>query len=100
KVAARRAAAAIALGEAGDDQKPALRKLLKDAEPEVRLRATQSLIGLKDKEAVPELINLFKDLPADLAWEAEDQLARLAGEKAPNVPFGTDAAARTKCYDA
>jgi hypothetical protein len=101
KVAIRRGGAVVALGqEEWDDQKAAFRKMLKDSDPEVRLRVTQSLIGLKDKEAVPELINLFSDLPQELAWEAEDLLARMAGTKNPNVPFAADAAARAKCKDA
>ncbi len=101
KIATRRAAAVVALGEATtDDTKTLLRKMYKDTDPEVHLRAAQALIGLQDKEAVAELINLLPDLPTELAWEAEDQLTRLAKDKAPNVPFGTDAAGRTKYRDA
>jgi HEAT repeat protein len=101
KVAARRAAAVIALGQHdGDDLKATIRKMLKDPDVEVRLRASQALIGLKDKEAVPELINLFTELPPELAWEAEDTLGRMAGAKTPTVSFAADAASRTKVKEA
>jgi HEAT repeat protein len=101
KVSVRRSAAVLALGdEEWDGQKDALRKLLKDAEPEVRLRAAQTLIGLKDKEGVPEVIMLLAELPPETAWEAEDVLTRLAGSKSPNIAFGADAAAHAKARDA
>jgi hypothetical protein len=101
KMAVRRSAAVLALGdEEWDGQKDALRKSLKDAEPEVRLRAAQTLIGLKDKEGVPEIITLLAVLPPETAWEAEDVLTRLAGSKNPNIAFGADAAAHAKARDA
>ncbi len=49
KIATRRAAAVVALGEATtDDTKTLLRKMYKDTDPEVHLRAAQALIGLQD----------------------------------------------------
>ncbi len=101
KVAARRIAAVVALGQdGGDDQKADVRKLLKDADLEVRLRATQALVGLKDRTAVPALIDLLTELPPELAWDAEELLGRMAGAKNPNIPFGTDAAVRAKSKEA
>jgi hypothetical protein len=45
---------------------------------------------------VPALIDLVADLPKGQAWEAEELLRTLAGDKAPEVRPGDDAAARRK----
>ena len=51
---------------------------------------------MREKEAVPVLVALLADLPIDLAYEAEDYLMRVAGDKAPSAPLMTDTAARAK----
>ena len=66
----------------------------------VRLRVALALAEGKEKEAVPVLIALLTECPSENAWQAEDAMCRLAGEQMPNVPLGTDAAARKKCRDA
>ncbi len=101
KVSVRRAAAAVALcrGKA-EEELPAVRKLLSDADTTVRLQTAAALAHRGDKSAVPVLIALLADLPLDQVWEAEDILATLAGEKAPNKHVGSDKASRTACIDA
>jgi HEAT repeat protein len=101
-VAARRAGAAEALCKGrADAQTAAVRKLLQDGDAEVRFRTALALAGLRqDREAVPVLIALLKDLPTARAWEAEDALLRLAEETAPDVALGEDAAARDRCVAA
>ncbi|HEV3263063.1 MAG TPA: PQQ-binding-like beta-propeller repeat protein [Gemmataceae bacterium] len=83
---ARRAAAALLLGASRDaDLRAAVRPLLTDADPRVRLRAAQGLIDGKDKEAVPVLIALLREPRAEVSWQAEELLCRVAGDQAPQV---------------
>jgi HEAT repeat protein len=77
-----------------------LRKLLQDPKPSVRLRAALALARARDAKAVSTLITLITELPIDLARQAEDYLAELAGEQSPKTALGSDAAARQKCRDA
>jgi outer membrane protein assembly factor BamB len=93
-----RGAAAGALARAG--QLDAVRKLLKDPDPKVRLWTALGAAGRKDKSAVPVLIALLVDLPTDEVWRVEDALVRLAGSEAPALARGTDAAARKQYRDA
>ena len=99
---ARRAAAGLLLGAARDaGLRAAVRPLLADAEPKVRLRAAQGLIDGKDKKAVPVLIALLREARADVSWQAEELLCRIAGDQAPqlSVKAGDDAECR-KCQEA
>jgi hypothetical protein len=97
----RQIAAAEALAGGGDATHwPAVRKLLTDTSPEVRLRVAVALVHAHDKESVPALIDLLAVLPRGNAWEAEELLLRLAGAKAPARPSGDDLAARKKLYAA
>ncbi len=99
--AVRRAAAAQALCKVRDgDHLAAVRKLLADPDAEVRLRAGLGLAVLREKEAVPVLIALLAELPMDLAYEAEEYLLHVAGDKAPSSPLATDPTARAKTRDA
>src|SRR5262249_33725891 len=83
-----RSMAAYILARAGvDDRKLAL-KLLEDKEPLVRFQAASGLLHSGVKEAVPELMRLLTDAPATLAFQAEDWLFRIAGDKPPNVNLG------------
>jgi hypothetical protein len=101
KDADRRAAAGTALARAeADDLRAAVRKLLDDPEAEVRLHVALALAFARDRQAVPELIDLLGELPPEDAWRAEDVLRALAAEKAPTVPLGRDEAGREKCRDA
>ena len=102
KLPVRRAAAGEALCRAKvESEKPAVLKLLKDADAGVRLRVASALAHAEERAAVQELIDLLEPLPAVQAWQAEDILFRLAdGKNPPTVPLGSDAAARKKCRDA
>jgi HEAT repeat protein len=102
KVAVRRAGAAEALCKGrATEQLPAVRKLLQDPDAAVRFRTAMVLASLRhEKEAVPVLIALLKDLPMERAWEAEDALLRLADETAPAVALAEGAAARDRCVEA
>jgi hypothetical protein len=96
KLPAKRAAAGAALGRANAaDQRDAVKKLLQDAEPIVRLRVGQALAA-RDKDALPVLIALL-DNPRLTAYDLgaiEDVLYRLADDKAPTVLPGMDEAGR------
>jgi HEAT repeat protein len=96
-----RSAAALVVGRAGTpEERAAVRRLLADREPTVRLRAAQGLAAGGDKTAVPVLIALLEAAPPEVAALAEDLLGRLAGEQAPASALGGDAAARRKCHAA
>jgi HEAT repeat protein len=102
KVPARRSVAAYAVCRSGTaDHLPAVRKLLKDPEIEVRLRTAEALASIHEREAVPVLIALLADLPLPQAFEVEDYLNRLTtAENAPKAPLTSDPASRAKCRDA
>jgi hypothetical protein len=89
-VGARRAAAAeaLCLGGAGEHL-PAVRRLLADPDPAVRLQTALALAGARQPEAVPVLISLVGDLPSARSAPAEDYLHRVAGDRAPSaLPAG------------
>jgi hypothetical protein len=97
----KRGAAAEALIRAGAEaQLPAARALLKDADPQVRLRVALALVPRRDKEVLPVLIDLLAELPPDQLWPAEEILVRLAGDKSPPVSLGTNDATRKATRDA
>jgi hypothetical protein len=97
----KRAAAAEALCRAGAaGPRQAVRRLLRDPEAAVRLRAAAALALARDRDAVPVLISLLAELPREQAWRAEDLLAQLAGEQGPGVLLGDDDAGRQRCRDA
>lgn len=77
-----------------------VRKLLKDPDPGVRLRAGLSLVSRKEKEAMPALVELLQHLPPEQMWPVEEILIRLAGDKTPNVSLGTTEDTRKACYAA
>jgi hypothetical protein len=101
KSAIKRLAAAEALSKAGaGEAMAAVKKLLQDPEPDVRLQVAMTLVSAKDKDTVPVLIELLGILPREQSWQAEEILLRLAGDKAPNVNLGTDQPSRDKCRQA
>jgi HEAT repeat protein len=75
---------ALALG-GGPDALPAVRKLLEDDDKTVRLRVGMALAP-RDARAVPVLIAMIPESPAEQAWQVHDFLAQMAGEKAPPPP--------------
>jgi HEAT repeat protein len=97
---ARRAAAAEALCLGGDrTHLPAIRKLMSDSDPSVRLKVALALAGIGQRDAVLALIDVLADLPAAQSEPAEEYLQRLAGDNAPNPPSGDDNTSRKKRRD-
>ncbi|MCI0461213.1 MAG: PQQ-binding-like beta-propeller repeat protein [Gemmataceae bacterium] len=98
KLAVKRGAAGAALVQAGADAElPAVRKLLADTDPSVRLRVALALVAHKrEKEAVEPLIGTLAHLAPERLWPAEEMLIRLAGEKAPQVSLGSDEPSRQR----
>jgi len=86
---ARRAAASLVLGRIGNkDQVQAVRVNLDDANPLVRIRAAQGLMAAHDNAGLDSLIGLLPRAPASISWQIEEELHRLAGEKAPVESLG------------
>jgi HEAT repeat protein len=102
KQPARRAVAACILGRRGDaTQKAAVRGLLKDPDPEVRLRAAQGLLAGRDTSGVPVLIDLLTDAAVEVRWQAEELLRWLAVDAAPEPVVGAgDPKAMAACQAA
>jgi HEAT repeat protein len=98
----RRAAAAEALCNcrSGGEHLAAVRKLLKDPEAGVRARAALALAGRGDREAVPVLIALVGELPADEAGPVEDYLTWLCGDRPPPALSAEDARSAAKRQEA
>ncbi|MFO0808092.1 MAG: HEAT repeat domain-containing protein [Gemmataceae bacterium] len=95
---ARRAAAAYALASSGaEDAVKLVKPLLTDSDVSVRLWASLGLAYAKEPAAVPVMIEVLGDLPPDVVWPAEAALVRLAGDEAPAVSLGQDAASRAAC---
>jgi HEAT repeats/PQQ-like domain len=97
----RRAAAVEVLARAkagrGAD---GVRRLLRDPESGVRLAVALGLVGAKEKDAVPVLIELLAELPEADQWRVEAVLTQLAGDQSPATAPGTDAESRRRCHDA
>jgi hypothetical protein len=94
----RRAAAALLLGRHGSaEQKAAVRKLLADADPTIRVRAAQGLLAGREKLAIPVLLALLGEAPVDVARQAEDLLQRAAADTAPADSLGESREQRAKC---
>jgi HEAT repeat protein len=101
KLPVRRGVAAEALALGGAlDQRPAVRKLLKDPDGDVRLRVALALATARDRDAVPVLIDLMGELPFEKGLQAETFLREVAGEQGPSVYLGADADSRKKAKEA
>jgi hypothetical protein len=98
---ARRAAAAVVLGEIGTpEQLEIVRVARKDADPLVRLRGVQGMLSAADRDAVLDLIELLPAVPAAQLSGIEETLQTLAGDATPTLPMFEDTAAgRTKLRD-
>ena len=75
-------------------------QLLHDRDPLVRLRLALALADLRDKDVIPELIDLLAELSEEQAWPAEDLLRRLAGDQGPQDIATSDSYSRQKWRDA
>jgi hypothetical protein len=94
-----RSAAAFALVKGSDEaQRKGLKRLLKDADPLMRLHAGLAFFDHKDNDSLPALIGVLAELPPDKLWTVEDSLNLVAGDKAPTVALGIDRPSRW--YDA
>jgi hypothetical protein len=83
----RRAAAAFALGRAGQPGlRAAIAGLGHDPDPVVRLHAARGLLLGRDRDALEILVGLLGEAPPEVAARAEEVLLRLAGDQAPTVP--------------
>src|SRR5262249_46974630 len=90
-----RAAAARALCKAsGTASWKAVRPLLTDPDPAVRLQAALALADAHDSQAIPVLIECLAEGPAPLRAQAEAYLTGLAGEWAVHGPRGSDLVSR------
>jgi HEAT repeat protein len=77
----------------------ALRKLLDDPKPTVRLRAALALVQDHDANVVDTLIGLLGDLPVAQGRYAEEYLFSLAADQSPKVVL-SDPASRSKVREA
>jgi len=94
----KRAIAASALCIGGcRKQLPAVRRLLREPDPQVRRRVALALLEARDKAAVPVLIDLLAELPPAEAEQVESMLSQVAGDTAPKGNLDT---ARGKYRDA
>jgi hypothetical protein len=101
----KRAVAATALCRADcREQLPAIRRLLREADAQVRRQVALALLEARDKSAVPVLIELLAELPRAEAEHVESMLLQVANDAAPQIsldgvrhaiPMGRD-----KCRDA
>jgi HEAT repeat protein len=94
-----RAAAVVALLRCKAEFHAPVRKLLKDSDAKVRFAVASGLARAGDRDAVPVLIAFLAEGPPEFAWQTEDLLVRLAGEKSPAPLHGSDAAERRKVRD-
>jgi HEAT repeat protein len=69
---------------------PELRKLLRDPQPAVRLRAGLALAKQRDVEAFPVLIDLLAELPPAQRQPIEEILQDLAGQWTPQLTLAAD----------
>jgi HEAT repeat protein len=90
--ALRRAAAGVALCRGGGpSQVPVVRLLLEDPLPSVRLQVALALADLHEEAAIPVLIGLLGQVPAEQGRQIIERLAQLAGKQRPDpVPNPPD----------
>ena len=91
----RRATAVDVLCQNGlAEPREALRKLLADPKPTVRLRAALALAQARDANSVSTLIQLLAELPVAQGRNAEEYLSNLAGDQSPKLTLTDDASRR------
>jgi HEAT repeat protein len=86
----RGVAARVLCSVGGSAERAAVRPLLKDAKPTVRMLAALSLTELHEAEAMTVLIDLIAELPPEGRRRVEEYLTELAGEWAIKTPQGSD----------
>lgn len=87
RLASQRSAAGYVLGR-GKDQadREIARKLLKDPDPWVCLRAAEGLLAGLDRAALPAYIALLHPNHEEVTARTEEMLRRIAGDKSPAYP--------------
>lgn len=100
----KRAVAGAALGRGGNrKQLPAVRRLLRDPDLQVRRHVALGLLEARDRAAVPVLIELLAELRPVEAEHVESMLLQLAGDAAPPAqalrPDSTAQARKTELRD-
>jgi HEAT repeat protein len=75
-------------------------RLLKDNVLNVRMRIALALVAAGEREAVPVLIDLLPLVSDEQIGQVEDALHQLAGDSAPETPWGSKADDRMKSRDA
>lgn len=80
----------------GKEGHAVVRPLLKDKTPSVRLRVALALVGAGERQAVPVLIDLLPVVSDEQIGQIEDVLIQLAGDSAPETPWGTQEADKQK----
>jgi HEAT repeat protein len=84
----------------GSDGRAAVRKLLKDKVPSVRLRVAFALVLAGERSSIPVLIDLLSLVTDEQTGEIESVLHQLAGELAPETSWGLEEGDKKKCRDA
>jgi HEAT repeat protein len=84
----------------GAPGRAAVRKLLAEDAPMVRMRIALALAVAHEREGVSTLIDLLTVLPGEMVGQVEDALYQLAGESAPDVSLGLEPGQKKKCRDA
>jgi hypothetical protein len=99
-IAVKRAAAGEALVRARvKEEFGNVKQLLKDKDINVRFRVCMAMLTAQDRDILPIMVDLLGELDPAKLWPIEEALVRLAGDKAPNVSLGSDAASRKACRD-
>src|SRR5579883_386261 len=100
RIPIRATAAEALINGGGIEGRAAVRKLLKDDKPIVRMRVAMALAMAREKDGVPVLIDLLPVLAGEDVGQVEEVLYQLAGDTAPDVSLGKEAADKKKCRDA
>lgn len=72
------------------EHREAVHALLADPDLHVRLHLAQVLVQAQDRRGIQALIDLLAILPVEDAWQAEETLRQLAGEKSPLASLGVN----------
>jgi HEAT repeat protein len=96
----RTVAAEALIQGGGQEGRAVVRPLLKDKEPSVRLRVALALVRAGQRETVPVLIDLLPAASEEQAGQIVDVLTQLAGDSAPEMPWGMTEEDKKKCRDA
>lgn len=81
----KRAAAAETLVRTGRTRRAEAVALLRDPSRQVRFQVARALVEMRDTAGLPVLIELLPDLPVEQAGAAEELLLRVAGDEAPDT---------------